>query len=321
MIQIQYPHALISAAADMGVELPACGFSFDAEEPLLEFNEQLIDLEAADFHGEHSDFGISDFHVIQPKWREEESFEIDDFQVINGPLNAHGEADFGLNLGSMVKKVVKRATGVQARPAPKPSAKVPSQVSGAIRAATAHITAAARVAATPKAAAVSFTIPKGVSVQTAMAGADKLLGDPKVKNPAQVINNTKAMAALGVPNAQRAVAVLDAVEKIRAAAKVPIGKAAISIASPVNTAQLTATITPELAKRMASLRLVAKGAKPTTPLKQASATVVKPVVKIADKAAAAVKGTVKPKTSTVSVDTQKNAGFWFKVKKFFGLAD
>ena len=87
MIQIQYPSALVSAAADMGVELPP-GFSFDAEEPLLLFNEQLIDIEAADFHGEHSDFGINDFSVVQPKWRDDQSFEVDDFEIISGQLNA-----------------------------------------------------------------------------------------------------------------------------------------------------------------------------------------------------------------------------------------
>lgn len=319
MIQIQYPSALISAAADMGVELPS-GFSYDAEEVLLDFNEQLIDIENADFHGEHSDFGISDFHAIQPRWRPEETFEVDDFQVITGETNVHGEVDFGLNLGSFVKKAVKGAKAAVPT-VPRPSAKLPSPAASISRAAS-SITAAARIAAKPKAAAVGFTIPRGVSVQTAMAGADKLLGDPKVKNPARVINNTMAMAALGVPNAARAVSVLSAVEKIRAAAKVPIGKAAISISKPINTAQLTAAITPEIAKRIADLAVKAKAAKPPAPpIKKVTAAVAKPVVKIADKAAASVKAAVQPKTSTATVPAQSSSSFWFKVKKFLGLAD
>jgi hypothetical protein len=82
------------------------------------------------------------------------------------------------------------------------------------------------------AAVASFVVPGvgplvGGSALAAMSAADKLLGDPKVKNAAQLISNTKALAAMGNVPARRGAAALAAVAQIRQKTGAKPGQAVI----------------------------------------------------------------------------------------------
>ena len=86
---------------------------------------------------------------------------------------------------------------------------------------------------------VGFIVPPKMSIAQAMGGADKLLGDTRIKNMPHILAATKAMASLGDPAAKRGLITLAAVSKIRIAKKTPPGKKAIPITTPVNTKMLT----------------------------------------------------------------------------------
>lgn len=84
------------------------------------------------------------------------------------------------------------------------------------------------------AAIASFVVPGigplvGGTALAAMAAADKLMGDKNIKNAAKLVSNTKAMAALGHPEAIRGAQVLAVVSRIRQQNKVPMGKAAVPV--------------------------------------------------------------------------------------------
>lgn len=86
------------------------------------------------------------------------------------------------------------------------------------------------------AAVASFVVPGvgplvGSSALAAMTAADKLLGDPRVKDAAKLVSNTKALAALGNVPARRGAAVLGAVAQIRQVKEAPMGKAVLPIRS------------------------------------------------------------------------------------------
>ena len=94
------------------------------------------------------------------------------------------------------------------------------------------------------AAVASFVVPGagplvGGSALAAMKAADKLLGDPAVKGAAQLVSNTKALAALGNKPARRGAAVLGAVAQIRQVKGAQPGQAVIkpqnAKPTPVNT--------------------------------------------------------------------------------------
>lgn len=82
------------------------------------------------------------------------------------------------------------------------------------------------------AAVATFIVPGvgplvGGSALAAAAAADKLLGDPKVKNAAQLVSNTKALAAIGHQPAQRGAAALAAVAQMRLVKGAKPGQAVI----------------------------------------------------------------------------------------------
>ena len=108
------------------------------------------------------------------------------------------------------------------------------------------------VGVSPNGIAHTFTIPVDTTVTMAMAGADRLLGDPNVRNVDRIISNTKAMAALGDLGCQRALCTLDAVEKIRKKRKVPVGKKVISHTGYLDTARLTGRVNRDQVDNMAT---------------------------------------------------------------------
>ncbi len=116
---------------------------------------------------------------------------------------------------------------------------------------TAVATARAVSKTVTKNGVVSFGIKSPtLNVKSAMAAADKLLGDPKVGNAALVVRNTKALAALGDPSAKRGLAVLNSVATIRKAKKVPPGKSAVPKA-PIPKAAVIQKTTPAKVTAMA----------------------------------------------------------------------
>jgi hypothetical protein len=97
-------------------------------------------------------------------------------------------------------------------------------------------------------------------VQSVMAAADRLLGDPKISNARAVIRNTQALAALGDPAAKRGLVALQAVGNIRAQKGAQPGQKVIhGKAAPPRA--VTAKRTPAQVRRMAAKTV----SKPTTP--------------------------------------------------------
>lgn len=76
----------------------------------------------------------------------------------------------------------------------------------------------------------------------ALASADRLLSDPKVTNAAEVIDNTKALAALGNSDAQRGASVIEAVANARQDAGTPPGQPLIPVTTPEQFAMVEAAI-------------------------------------------------------------------------------
>lgn len=81
-------------------------------------------------------------------------------------------------------------------------------------------------------AVASFVVPGvgplvGGSALAAMKAADKVMGGSSKKHKAKIVSNTKAMAALGDPQARRGATVLAAVDQIRKQKAVPQGKPVI----------------------------------------------------------------------------------------------
>jgi hypothetical protein len=102
-------------------------------------------------------------------------------------------------------------------------------------------------------AVASFVVPgvgpiAGGSALAAMGAADKLLAGKNKKHAAKVISNTKAMAALGDPAAQRGAVVLAAVSAVRQKNQVPAGKKAIPVPTPPTMRYVKMVTQPEAAK-------------------------------------------------------------------------
>lgn len=72
----------------------------------------------------------------------------------------------------------------------------------------------------------------GGAAMAAMAAGDKVLSDPNVKQAADVIKNTRALASMGDEAAKRGVAVLDAVAQVRKKVALPAGQALVKIQTP-----------------------------------------------------------------------------------------
>lgn len=147
-------------------------------------------------------------------------------------FNGEADADFGFGLGKF-KASIKAAAGVNVKASPlKLKTKMPI---------------------------VAFVVPKKISIAQAMGGADKLLGDVRIKNTASVITATKALAALGDPAAKRGLATITAVSTIRTTKKTPPGKPAIPMTKPINTKVLTKKYTKATVFNLAQKKLVVDG--------------------------------------------------------------
>ena len=156
---------------------------------------------------------------------------------LNGQGATFGAEDAsfgGFFLTKLFKKPQKKIAGkLQAK------AQTPAQKQAAAKLADARIkvnvkkSATGLVKVTGKAAAIaSFAVPGvgplvGGTALSAMQAADKLLGDPAVKNASQLVSNTKALAALGDVPARRGAAVLGAVAQMRAAQGAQSGQAVV----------------------------------------------------------------------------------------------
>jgi len=115
-------------------------------------------------------------------------------------------------------------------------------------------------------AIASFVVPGvgplvGGSALAAMGAADKLLGGTKKKVSAQMVSNTKALAALGDPGARRGVAVLATVAQIRRQKGVLPGKKAIPTPRPVRVMRYQKVVPKTHAQALALQKIQADKAK------------------------------------------------------------
>jgi len=160
------------------------------------------------------------------------------------------DAEFGGFLGRVLNKVTpKRARGGRDLSKMKLKVDVKASAKGLAK----GVGTAAAVA--------SFVVPGagplvGGSALAAMKAADKLLGDPNVKGAAQLVSNTKALAALGNKPARRGAAVLGAVAQIRQQKGVVAGQAVIKPVgaakpAPVNTKPYTQVVPRTTVKALA----------------------------------------------------------------------
>lgn len=224
---ITYPPGLQAAAAELGVILPKSE-KFTARNELIELSEDFSSM-----HGDDdSDFGGFSFKKL-----------------------GRGIGKIGKGIGKGIGKIAKNPIAQALNPALAITAHTTSKAlggKGVIKGPLGKIVDAGTNVATAggmgalgkkfgpvvtglvkktgiaNGHAVAFAIPSPhINIKQAMAGADKLLGDPNVKNAAAVVRNTKAFAALGDPSAKRGLAVLTAVGHIRLAAATPAGKKAI----------------------------------------------------------------------------------------------
>lgn len=100
-------------------------------------------------------------------------------------------------------------------------------------------------------AATAFHLPLGTSAVTALQAADQLLGNPNIANAAQIVSNTKSLAALGDPAAQRAVPILAAVAQIRNAKGAATGTPAVPPGA-IDISAFTKTQSPQQVKALAA---------------------------------------------------------------------
>lgn len=90
-----------------------------------------------------------------------------------------------------------------------------------------------------------------MSIPAAMAAADRLLGDPAIKNAQSVVRNTQALAALGDPAAKRGLLALQAVGTIRAKVGAKPGQKVVR-ASPAPARTVTIARSNAQVRRMAT---------------------------------------------------------------------
>ncbi len=158
-------------------------------------------------------------------------------QLEGGEVTFSGEdAEFG-GLFSIFKKSKKKLSAKLIAQAKTPAAKAAAaKLASAGMKVNVKATAAGlgrAVKTVGKVAAVaSFVVPGvgplvGGGALAALTAADKLLGDPKIKNAAQLVSNTKALAAMGNVPARRGAAALAAVAQIRQVKKAAPGQAVI----------------------------------------------------------------------------------------------
>ena len=184
-----------------------------------------------------------------------------------------GQDAFGFGLPKMFRKIVKK-TVIKPLAA---KAKTPQQKAlvAALAKAPLKVNVKKSIVGLGKGigtgvAIASFVVPGagpliGGAGLAALGAADKLLSDPRVKNAAQVVKNTRALAALGDVPAQRGAAALATVAQIRKTKAVPPGKAAIPLTTTAQRAAVAAMVpktvqktTPAQLKVLASTAVIKK---------------------------------------------------------------
>jgi len=220
MVQLNTPDALIKEAQKYGVTLQP-KVSYDPQAPLLEVSAQ--------FHGEEyvpeglqDDFGSLFGSVLRKVGLKKAQKKLGkQIATQAAPNDKARQAEIASMFTKMKPKLDVKETI-------KGNLKILGAVAKVASNPTSVTSAFKSIASAPK-AITSFNIPKNVNPARALASADKFLGSQGT--PAnirqQVINNTKAMAALGDPNAKRAVTTLNAAQQIRIATQTPAGKSAI----------------------------------------------------------------------------------------------
>ena len=184
MAEVQQSEDVIAVARSLGVDIDKA-VSFDAQKPLEKVAAQLRG-DSVTFSGEDAEFG-GFFSKISP------------FRKVKK---------------ATIKQLKAKATTPQQKALIDQLAKAPMHVDvkGSVKGLAKGIATAGAVA--------SFVVPGvgplvGGSALAAMQAADKLLGDPNIKNAAKLVSNTKALAAIGDGPARRGAAVLGAVAQIR----------------------------------------------------------------------------------------------------------
>lgn len=288
MAHVEYPQALIDEARRMGVQLGS-GEDYDPTDALETLGQEMQvsatmhgDVAGLRFAGEElveigdesSDFGGFSFkklargigkglkkvvknpvvQIMNPALAitaHTSSKALGGKGVIKGPAGRIVDAGTSVvmskvNVSSVIGKSPMAALGKTAKAAGFKPPMVPKTVVSAVK------------KTVKPGGVVSFGLPANANVKSAMAAADRLLGDAKVRNAALVVRNTQALAALGDPAAKRGLQVLSAVGTIRAVKQAPPGKAVVP-KTPVKT-PVVQTTTPARVTALAQATAAKKAA-------------------------------------------------------------
>lgn len=227
MTHIEYPQGLINEARKFGVHL-GNGEKIENEKDALLFLSNELNPESS--VGNEDVFGGFSFKKLgRGIWKGAKS--VVDNPIVNtvtplGLIVGKGPmAELGKKYAPGYKELV-GASNLVGKTVGKSIGFIPGKVN--LKSSAKGIAAIAQ-----QPAVTSFAIGKGISVKSAMAGADKLLGDNRIQNSVQIIRNTKALASLGDPAAKRGLATLNAVAKIRVARKIPPGKKSLPVKASI----------------------------------------------------------------------------------------
>jgi len=275
-MKLAMPEGLEQAAASLGVAITPT-FGFDPVEAIGSLRDEMgADAFADCFGCMGDDFG---WDRDDP---EEEILEVN-YELAAELLDAFGQdADlmgivgrdaFGFGLPKFISKPLKKiaikplaakAKTPQQKAAVQALMKAPLKVN-----VKKSVTGLAKAVGTGVAVA-SFVVPGagpliGGAGLAALGAADKLLSDPRVKNAAQVVKNTQALASLGSVPAQRGAATLAAAAQIRQKLATPAGRAAIPLNTTAQRAAVAAMVpktvakvTPAQVKQLAAKAVVKK---------------------------------------------------------------
>ncbi len=229
MIKLQNPQALIDELANYGVTLNP-SIEYDPKSSLLEVQAQFNGEEYSPM-GAEADFGL--FGPLGKMFKKAKKKIAVDFKK-QGATDAQVKAFTNLKPKVNVTKSIAGTVSIAAKAGSYiPGLSKLSSVAKGIDKATEIKKAVKSVKSIS-----SFAISTNTNIKGGLAAADKLLGSTKIPivKKQQVINNTKAMAALGDPDAKRGLLVLNAARKIREVKNIPPG-------TPANTGIKSAPVT------------------------------------------------------------------------------
>lgn len=261
-MKLAMPDGLREAAASLGVSLPST-FGIDPEEAIGSLRDEMGADLFADCFGCMAGDTPGDIYELEDVERQE--FEInhelaaelmDAFGYDRDLANIVGQDAFGFGLPKFFSKKLKK---IAIKPLAA-KAKTPQQKAAvaALMKAPLKVNVKQSIVGLGKGIATgvsiaSFVVPGvgpiiGGAGIAALGAADKLLSDPRVKNAAAVVKNTRALASLGSIPAQRGAATLAAAAQIRAKLGTPVGKAAIPLNTTAQRAAVAAMIPKTVAK-------------------------------------------------------------------------